>query len=80
MVKTIIKKTILKEVLRIGCDPGSDIQLEVAQLWFTLQEARINPAYFYHPGLRWFSHLLYTCQNQCNKMKLNKKDFFFKYK
>lgn len=77
MVKTIIKKTILKEVLRVDRDPGSDIQLEVAQLWFMLQETGVNPAYFYHLRLRWFSHLLYTCQNQCNKIKLNKKDFFF---
>lgn len=27
----------------------------------------MNPTYFYHLALRWFSCLLYTCQNHCNK-------------
>lgn len=43
-MKTIIKKTILKEILRVFRDPGLDIQLEVTQLWFTLQETGVSPA------------------------------------
>lgn len=31
------------------------------------RETEVNPTYFHHLGLRCFSHLLHTCQNQCNK-------------
>lgn len=65
----ITKPTILKELWTVCRDSRSVIS------WSLHSETEVNPTYSHHLGLRWFSHLLYTCQNQCNKSL--RRMFFF---
>lgn len=64
---TVTKQTILKEVWTVCLDSRPVIQLEVTRAQSAQQEAEVDPAYFQRLGLRWFSHLLYSCQDQHNK-------------
>lgn len=73
---TLFKQTMLKEVLTVCLDSRLVIQLEVTQAWSTWQKTEVNSSYFYRLGLRWFSHLIYTHQNQYNNRNLSRKDFF----
>lgn len=58
--------TILKEYGQYALSLGQSFSWR-AQKHSLHNKTQVNPTYFYPLALRWFSRLLYTCQNQCNK-------------